>query len=211
MAILFIVFSMAGVITYRFINPPITPYMIIQWWQLDQFRHQWRSLSGISPYLQQAVMVSEDQKFMDHQGFDWSQVQKAMEENKMRHRVRGASTISMQVARNVFLWQGRTWVRKGLEAYFTVLIEWFWPKWRIMEVYLNVAEWGPGVFGAESAAQYHFGISAANLSANQAAALAAVLPSPRKWSPSKPGRYVLKRRDQILRQMSNFKILREPG
>ena len=144
-----------------------------------------------------AVIASEDNRFATHNGFDFIEIQKAIKENETRKRKRGASTISQQTAKNVFLWPQSSWVRKGLEVYFTVLIEFFWSKERIMEVYLNSIEWGPGVYGAEAAAQKNFGVSADKLTPAQAARLAAILPSPLKWRAAKPGPYVKRRSGKI--------------
>jgi monofunctional biosynthetic peptidoglycan transglycosylase len=175
----------------------------------DGLDFRWRSLSEISLFLQWAVIASEDQRFLDHHGFDWEEIGKAREEYQQRGRRRGASTITMQVAKNLYLWHGRSWLRKGLEAYYTAFIELLWPKWRIMEVYLNIAEWGPGVFGAEAAAHRYFGRSAAALTKHQAALLAAVLPNPRRWSPEYPTRYIWKRQSAILDDMDRLRpILR---
>jgi monofunctional glycosyltransferase len=201
--------TITSVILLRFINPPFTPLMVYRWVQENKLLYSWRSISQISPFLQQAVMTSEDQAFVTHHGFDWNQVEKAIEENRDRKKPRGASTITMQVARNLFLWQSQSWIRKLLEAYFTMLIEFFWPKWRIMEVYLNIAEWGNGVFGAEACARESFRISANDLNKSQAATMAAVLPNPRVWSAAKPSSYILSRRSDIMEQMNLFKPLKK--
>ena len=148
-----------------------------------------------------AVIASEDQKFPEHWGFDVEAIEKAYALNQHSHRVHGASTISQQVAKNLFLWSGRSYFRKGLEAYFTVLIETLWPKRRILEIYLNTAQFGHGVYGAEAAAQHFFHKSADRLNRSDAALLAAVLPSPERWSPAAPSRFVQQRRDWILGQM----------
>jgi monofunctional biosynthetic peptidoglycan transglycosylase len=147
------------------------------------------------------VVASEDQKFPEHWGFDVEAIEKAYAINQHSHRVHGASTISQQVAKNLFLWSGRSYFRKGLEAYFTVLIETLWPKRRILEIYLNTAQFGHGVYGAEAAAQHFFHKSADRLNRSDAALLAAVLPSPERWSPAAPSRFVQQRRDWILGQM----------
>jgi monofunctional biosynthetic peptidoglycan transglycosylase len=165
------------------------------------FQHSWVDLNRISPNLPLAVVASEDQKFPEHWGFDVESIEKAYALNQHSHHVHGASTISQQVAKNLFLWSGRSYFRKGLEAYFTVLIEGFWPKRRILEIYLNIAEFGNGIYGAEAAAQRFFHKSAARLSRSDAAVLAAVLPSPEHYSAAAPSRYVQQRRDWILRQM----------
>lgn len=167
-------------------------------------RHQWRPFSEISPNLMQAVVAAEDQKFLQHHGFDLQAIEKALVYNSKGRKVRGASTISQQTAKNVFLWTGRSWARKGLETGFTVLIEGAWGKQRILEVYLNSVEFGPGVYGAEAAAQRYFGISAAKLSRQQAALLAAVLPNPHRFLVSSPSPYVRKRQQWILKQMQQL-------
>ncbi len=166
----------------------------------------WKSLDNISSSLTLAVIASEDQKFTEHFGFDMQAIEKAQKynEHKKGKRVRGASTITQQTAKNVFLWGGSGWtryVRKGFEVYFTFLLEVFWSKERIMEVYLNVAEWGDGIYGAEAAAKKYFGKNAKNLSGSESALLAAVLPNPRKWSPATPTAYILKRQTWILTNM----------
>jgi monofunctional biosynthetic peptidoglycan transglycosylase len=165
------------------------------------FRHSWVDLQRISPNLPLAVVASEDQKFPEHWGFDVAAIEKAYSLNQRSHKVHGASTISQQVAKNLFLWSGRSYFRKGLEAYFTVLIEGCWPKRRILEVYLNIAEFGYGTYGAEAAAQRFFHTSAARLSRSNAALLAAVLPSPEHFSATAPSHYIQQRRDWILGQM----------
>lgn len=169
-----------------------------------QARHQWRALTQISPNLLQAVVAAEDQKFLQHHGFDLQAIEKALVYNSKGRKVRGASTISQQTAKNVFLWTGRSWARKGLESGLTLLIEGAWGKQRILEVYLNSIEFGPGVFGAEAAAQRYFGISAAKLSRQQAALLAAVLPNPHRFLVQAPSPYVRKRQQWIQKQMQQL-------
>lgn len=172
----------------------------------DQYQpqHQWRPLAQISPNLLQAVVAAEDQKFLQHSGFDLQAIEKALVYNSKGRKVRGASTISQQTAKNVFLWTGRSWVRKGLESGLTLLIEGAWGKGRILEVYLNSVEFGPGVFGAEAAAQRYFGISAAKLSRQQAALLAAVLPNPHRFLVQAPSPYLRKRQQWIQKQMQQL-------
>lgn len=162
---------------YRFINPPITALMVIERLRVDKLEHDWRPLDQISPNLHYAVIAAEDANFCLHGGFSLEDIKEALAEEDRR---RGASTISQQTAKNAFLWPDASWLRKGVEAGFTVLIETIWPKSRILEVYLNIAEFGIGVFGAEAAAQYYFGVSADALTRDQAARLAHMLPSPRK-------------------------------
>lgn len=147
-------------------------------------------LGAIAPTLRYAIIAAEDQRFCLHHGFDWDEIKRAMSERRRADRPRGASTITQQVAKNVFLWSGRSWIRKGFEAYFTVFIEAFWTKRHILETYLNIAEWGPGIYGAQAAARYHFGTTAGRLSASQAARLAAILPNPLQWSAEPAGPYV---------------------
>lgn len=172
----------------------------------DQYQpqHQWRPLAQISPNLLQAVVAAEDQKFLQHSGFDLQAIEKALVYNSKGRKIRGASTISQQTAKNVFLWTGRSWVRKGLESGFTLLLEGAWGKGRILEVYLNSVEFGPGVFGAEAAAQRYFGISAAKLSRQQAALLAAVLPNPHRFLVQAPSPYLRKRQEWIQKQMQQL-------
>lgn len=200
--------SIGQVILFKFVNPPFTPLMLYRLAQQEGMRHTWTPLSRISPFLQQAVLAAEDQRFLMHNGFDFQQINEALQEYAENKPLRGASTISMQVARNLFLWQGRSLIRKTLEAYYTVLVELLWDKKRILEMYLNIAEWGKGVFGAEAAAARYFGCRASALSRDQAALMAAVLPNPRKWSPLRPSSSVLKRKVFILKYMDQFKPLR---
>ena len=182
---------------YRFVPPPITYLMVERLFEGRGFDRRWRPIDQISPTLVRAAIAAEDAKFCDHHGFDFGAMEKAMAHNETSKRVRGGSTISQQTAKNVFLWPDRSYVRKGLEAYFTVLIEGLWGKRRIMEVYLNSIEWGPGVYGAEAAARQNFGVGADKLSPAQAARLAAILPSPLKWRAAKPGPYVKRRSGRI--------------
>ncbi|MFC3284721.1 monofunctional biosynthetic peptidoglycan transglycosylase [Litchfieldella rifensis] len=166
--------------------------------------HRWRPWSGLSDNAKLAVIAAEDQRFPLHHGFDVDEMRRAWEVSQNGGRLRGASTISQQTAKNLFLWTGRSWVRKGLEAWFTLLIELLWPKERILEVYLNIVEWDNGVFGLEAAAQHHFGVSAHQLTEVQASRLAAVLPNPRDWSASRPGPHVERRSAWIRQQMRNL-------
>jgi monofunctional biosynthetic peptidoglycan transglycosylase len=183
---------------YRFVPPPVTLLMLLRLGQGHGLHKHWRPLSAIALSLPQAVIAAEDARFCEHHGFDFEAMQKAMASNERRPtRIRGGSTISQQTAKNVFLWPDRSYVRKGLEAYFTVLIEALWGKRRILEVYLNVVEWGPGVYGAEAAANRDFHITAAQLTPGQSARLAAVLPSPLRWRPVQPGPYVARRSSRI--------------
>jgi monofunctional biosynthetic peptidoglycan transglycosylase len=200
--------SVIAVALLRWVNPPYSAFMaqtqMAAWAKHDRtyvFRHHWVGLNQISPNLPLAVVASEDQKFPEHWGFDVEAIEKAYEMNLHSHRVHGASTISQQVAKNLFLWSGRSYFRKGLEAYFTILIEACWPKQRILEVYLNIAEFGLGTYGAEAAAQRFFYKPAARLTRSDCAVLAAVLPNPDRLSAATPSAYVQQRRDWILGQM----------
>jgi monofunctional glycosyltransferase len=200
--------SILAVLMLRWINPPYTAFMaesqVAAWEGRDFkyiFHHSWVDLDRISPNLPLAVVASEDQKFPEHWGFDVEAIEKAYSLNQHSHKVRGASTISQQVAKNLFLWSGRSYFRKGLEAYFTLLIESLWPKRRILEVYLNIAEFGYGTYGAEAAAERFFHKTASRLTRDDAAVLAAVLPNPERFSAAAPSRYVQQRREWILGQM----------
>ncbi len=193
-------------IIYRFIPPPVTPLMLIRCG--EQLFHgeklklhkQWKSLEKINPDMIQAVTAAEDNKFIEHFGFDFEAIEYAQKYNKRKKgkRTIGASTISQQTAKNVFLWPSRTWIRKGLEAYFTLLIEIFWGKERIMEMYLNVIETGDGLYGVEAASQTYYYKHAKNLSRGQAAMIAAILPNPRKRNPAYPSAYLVARQGKIL-------------
>ena len=202
----FLVSSVGAVLVYKWVPVWITPTMVIKSFSdgTHTWQHSWVPLSDMSKWLPQAVVASEDQLFLTHRGFDFKEIKKAYEEAEAGGRQRGASTISQQTAKNVFLWQGHSWVRKGLEAYFTLLIETIWGKKRIMEVYLNSIEMGPGIYGAQAVAEHNFGIPASQLSKEQCALIAATLPNPIRYSSENPGPYVRKRRQFILRQMRNI-------
>lgn len=205
LAATFIVGSVALVILYRFIDPPVTPLMLIRPLEgLGEGRFigvskEWISYDDIDPVLLKSVVAAEDARFFSHGGIDWDAVESAREYNQKHagKKVRGASTITMQCARNVFLWQGRNYMRKVLEAYFTYLIEFLWGKERILEVYVNVIEWGDGIYGVDQAARAYFDTSATKLTERQATLLAAVLPNPRRWSPAEPTDYIGKRATSI--------------
>lgn len=186
----------AIVLLYRVVPPPVTPLMVIRG---GEAHYDWVPMNRIAPSLVRSVLTAEDESFCQHSGFDKAAIQKALDDylDDDGSTLRGGSTISQQTAKNVLLWPGRTWLRKGLETGLTVLIEALWPKARIMEVYLNIVEWAPGVYGAEAAAQHHFKKHAAQVSAREAALLAAVLPNPRKWNASNPGPYVRTRADTL--------------
>lgn len=201
--------TILSVIVYRFVPVYFTPLMFIRCGQqLSEgksltLRHHWVPLEKMSPSLPVAVMASEDQRFLEHHGFDFKAIEHAARRN-MQHpekRRLGASTISQQTAKNVFLWPGRSWVRKGFEAYFTTLIELFWSKQRIMEVYLNSIEMGDGIYGADAVAEWNFNCQAKALTRSQCALIAATLPNPRKFNSAKPSRYMFTRRDKILHEM----------
>lgn len=196
------------VLVFRVVPPLITPFMLVRAIGGAPIEYQWVSFRAISPNLVRAVVASEDTRFMQHSGFDWTEVEAALEAKQNGRRLRGASTISMQCARTLLLWPGRSVLRKAIEAYATVLLEVLWPKQRILEMYLNLVEWGDGIYGCEAAAQTYFGISCAALGAEQAARLAAVLPNPLRWTPAKPGPYVRRRTSVILARMSQVEVPR---
>ena len=197
----------------KYINPPFTAYIAWKWVQEKVTSEsfvvpdmQWRDLKDISPFLIRAVLASEDQRFMTHNGFDFIEMNQAVQDLISAKRLRGASTITMQAARTIFLWPGRSWVRKIIEAYYTVLIELFWSKNRILEIYLNYVDWGTSIMGAEAASQKYFHETSAAISASQASLLAAILPSPHAWSPLNPNRTVIERQKRILRDMKKMHL-----
>lgn len=190
------------IVALKWIDPPITLTQIGSLFSGDGLKRDYVSGDEISTNLKLAVIASEDQIFPDHSGFDWKNIKKAMAYNKRKpNRIRGASTISQQCAKNVFLWQGRDWLRKGLEIYFTKMIEWIWGKQRILDVYLNVIEMGPGIYGAEAASQSYFGKPAKNLTRKEAAMIAACLPNPKRYSVKPVSPYVRGRSNWVLVQM----------
>ena len=199
--------SICFVILFRFLPVPYTPLMAIRAVEnkIDGKEmicsHDWVPLDEISTNLQKAVIASEDANFLHHHGFDFDAIQKAMKNNEKGKKIKGGSTISQQTAKNVFLWQGRSYLRKGLEAYFTVLIEFFWGKERIMEVYLNSIEMGNGVYGAQAAAEHWYRKDAAYLTKREAAGIAAILPNPRKFKASSSSSYIEKRKGRIVKHM----------
>lgn len=193
--------SVLIVTIYRFINPPITLLMIGRTLDGDPLHKQWTALEDIAPSLPLAAIASEDSHFCTHHGFDLRAIANAERANAHGHKLRGGSTISQQTAKNVFLWPARSWLRKGLEAWFTLLMEAIWPKKRIMEVYLNVAEWGPGIYGAQAAANHYFDVDASDLSPAQSARLVAILPSPRKWSPIRQSHRVARKTRNVRRAL----------
>lgn len=206
------VVTIAWVIIYRFVNPPITPLMVIRYFESagknKSINKKWKDYEHISENMALAIVAAEDQNFFEHHGFDIEAIEKALHKNKRVKRIRGASTISQQVAKNVFLWPSRTWLRKGLEAYFTFLVETIWGKKRILEVYMNVAEMGDGIYGAEAAARLYFKKPALSLTKEEAALIAAALPDPRIMSPAKPSAYLYKRQLWIIEQMSNLSSIK---
>ena len=203
-------FSIVLVIFFKWVPVPITPLMLIR--NIEQLqddkklvlKHDWVPIEAISKNLQLAVICSEDQNFLAHNGFDMEAIEKAVKHNKKGKRIRGASSISQQTAKNVFLWPQRSWFRKGLETYFTFLIELFWSKERIMEVYLNSIEMGNGVYGVEAASQFWFKKPAIKLNRNEAAAIAAILPNPRRYRANPATNYIQGRKNWIVRQMNFF-------
>jgi len=207
----FIAASCLGVLAFRWIPVPLTPLMLIRAGQqlstgkTFQMEHKWVPLKKISRNLQLSVVCSEDQKFADHFGFDLAAIKLAVTDSQKKNKhLRGASTISQQTAKNVFLWPGRSWLRKALECWFTVLLELFWSKERILEVYLNSIEMGDGIYGAEAASRHWFHTGAADLTRHQAAALAAILPNPREYNPVKPSSYLQSRMSWIRGQMQHM-------
>lgn len=192
------------IILLKWIDPPITLTQLGSWITGHGLKRDYVGRKEISPNVRLAVIASEDQLFPDHNGFDFKSIEKAMKHNQKSKSLRGASTISQQVAKNVFLWQGRSWLRKGLEVYFTFMIELIWGKQRILQVYMNVAEMGDGVFGVEAAAQKYFNKPAINLSRQEAAMIAACLPNPVKYKVKPASSYVLYRSGWIMRQMNNL-------
>jgi monofunctional glycosyltransferase len=207
----FFIISIGSTVLYRFLPVPITPLMLIRLMEQAgesdrsmRLEKDWVSIDEMSPHLQLAVVCSEDQEFLEHEGFDFNAIKKAYKYNQTHKKKRGASTISQQTAKNVFLWPGRSWVRKGLEVYFTFLIEVIWSKERIMEVYLNIIEFGDGVYGVEAAALRNYNKSAKDINRSEAAMLAAVLPSPLRLSPINPTADLREKQSWIMRQMRRW-------
>ncbi len=206
----FVALSFISTLIFRWVPIPATPLMVIRYFEMEDGKidKTWKPLSEINSSLPLAVVTSEDQKFEDHFGFDIEAIEKAAKYNQKHKggKVKGASTISQQTAKNVFLWPSRSWIRKGFEVYFTFVIEICWSKERIMEVYLNVIEMGPGVYGAEAAAQYYFHKPASLLTREQSALIAAILPNPIKWSAAKPTPYISRKKAWILHHMRNIEL-----
>lgn len=211
--LLFLGSTILFVFAYKWMPVHITPLMVIRCAQqvsrgeTIRMRHHWVPMDSMSVYMPVAVMASEDQRFLTHNGFDFVEIQKAVKDHKEKgKKLRGGSTISQQTAKNVFLWPGSSWLRKGLEAYFTVLIECIWGKRRIMEVYLNSIEMGDGVYGAEAVAQWHFNRSSSELTRANCALVAATLPNPLKFDSRKPSKYILRRQTSIMGQMRHISV-----
>ena len=204
--------SLLGVVLFRFVPVYFTPLMVIRAIEQvkndeqRQFHHKWVRYDEISDEFKKAVIASEDQRFFEHNGFDQKEIKKAIEERRSGKQRRGASTISQQTAKNVFLWPRSSWLRKGLETYFTILIELIWSKERILHVYLNSIEMGRGVYGAEAAANVHFGTTAQRITTHQAALVAATLPNPLLYSAQQPSNYIYKRQAFIMGQMRNIRL-----
>ena len=202
--------TILAVVAFRFLPVPFTPLMGIRMMEKNErgsqldLKHQWVPLKKMSPYMPLAVIAKEDQNFLDHHGFDVEAIQSAYEDNRKKKTLRGGSTITQQTAKNIFLWPSRTYVRKGLEAYFTVLIELFWSKQRIMEVYLNSIEMGDGIFGVEAVAQYAFGKSASELTKSQCALIASTLSNPLVKNVKNPSRSVIRKQKWVERQMAHL-------
>jgi monofunctional biosynthetic peptidoglycan transglycosylase len=211
---LFCILTTLQVFLLRFLDPPATVSVVwsflqhkIAAKQYERPLYQWRELEEISPYLRKAVLAAEDQRFLSHHGFDFTELNQALRDLLADERTRGASTISMQVARTIFLWPGRSWFRKIAEAYYTVLIELLWSKQRILEMYLNTVDWGKGIMGAEAASRTYFHTNSGNITASQAALLAAILPNPTRWTPIKPSKYIRERQIEIMTQMVRMPLL----
>ena len=198
-------FHLFCILLFKWVNPPVTLTQLISWLSGDGLKRDYVGWNKISYNAKLAVVSSEDQLFPDHSGFDWKSIKKAMAYNKRKpNRIHGASTISQQVAKNVFLWQSRGWIRKGLEVYFTFMIELIWGKKRILEMYLNVIEMGRGIYGIEAASQAYFNKPAASLSRSEAACVAACLPNPKRYTVKPMSGYVVSRRNWVMQQMNNM-------
>lgn len=215
LVLFFFVSTILAVFLYKWLPVPVTPLMVIRCAQQVchgeklKMNHQWIPINRMSASLPVAVMASEDQRFLKHHGFDFREIANAIGDRVDGKRNRGGSTISQQTAKNVFLWPESSWVRKGFEVYFTVLIELVWGKERIMEVYLNSIEMGDGIYGAESVAKLHFNATASALSRRQCALIAATLPNPLRFNSMYPSSYITKRQKAIMRQMRNVNFLRK--
>jgi monofunctional glycosyltransferase len=207
----FILITILTVLVFKWINPPVTSFIqlkslgeIENFWNPPEIKHEWVGMDEIPKHMALAVIASEDQRFFEHFGYDIVEIEKAIKEKERKRRVRGASTISQQTAKNLFLPPDKSMLRKGMELYFTFLIELLWSKERIMEVYLNIVEFGPDIYGVEAASEKFFRRSAVKMSSSQSALLASVLPNPKRFSPARPSRYILNRKERILIQMQNL-------
>lgn len=201
-----LILNVVFIVWGRFFNPPITLTQIGGLFEYGRLQRDYISYDEMGSNVKKAVIASEDQKFFVHDGFDYKAIEKAMKNNEKGKKLRGGSTISQQTAKNIFLWQGRSWLRKGLEAMYTFIIEKVWSKDIILERYLNSIEMGQGVFGIEAASQYYFGKSSKNLTTSEAAWIAAVLPNPKKYDPKNPSAYLKKKHNWIMRQMRNVSL-----
>jgi monofunctional glycosyltransferase len=205
LAIAALLFSFLLVLPWRWLPLPTSSFMVQSvFYNGQMYQYRWAGYAQISPYMGLAAIAAEDQQFPQHHGFDWEAMRQAIEDRQQGGDLRGASTISQQVAKNLYLWSGQNLLRKGMEAWFTVLIEWLWTKQRILEVYLNVAQFSPNIFGVEAASQYFFDRSAVDLNPDEAALLAAVLPNPEIYQVDQPSARVLDRQSWILRQMDQL-------
>ncbi|WP_411812506.1 monofunctional biosynthetic peptidoglycan transglycosylase [Chryseobacterium scophthalmum] len=201
-----LILNVVFIVWGRFFNPPITITQIGGLFEYGKLHRDYISYDEMGANVKKAVIASEDQKFFNHNGFDYTAIEKAMKNNEKGKKLRGGSTISQQTAKNIFLWQGRSWIRKGLEAVYTFIIEKVWSKDIILERYLNSIEMGQGVFGIEAAAQYYFGKPSKDLNTSEAAWIAAVLPNPKKYDPKNPSAYLRKKHNWIMRQMRNVSL-----
>jgi monofunctional glycosyltransferase len=203
----YIVFPPVAALTYLAIPPPLTPLMVIRLFEGEGIQRHWTPIGDMAPGVVNGVIAAEDNLFCEHMGFDWRSLEESWDRLQDGKRARGASTISMQTAKNLFLWDGRSFVRKALEPYPTLVIELLWSKRKIMEVYLNIAEWGPGVYGVGAAAEHHFGKTPDKLTRREGALLAAVLPNPRAWSAGKPSAYIAGRAATIQKRVGQLGTL----
>lgn len=204
---IFVLLPLGLALLFRWLAPPVTPLMLIRWVEGYGIEKSWTPIEAMSPNLIRAVLAAEDAKFCTHSGFDWAAIDNAIDRYEEGGKVLGASTISMQTAKNVFLWPGRNFVRKGLEAWLTLYVEILWPKARILEIYLNIAEWGEGIYGAEAAARHHFRKSAKTLTPREAALLALVLPDPLDRSAARPGAWMARRAETIQARMNQVRLV----
>jgi len=204
-AVLLLVGSVIAVVPLRWVDPPTTAFMLGDTRDLDGISQQWVEWIDMSDSLALAVIAAEDQRFLEHAGVDFKSIKDSVEESRRGERLRGASTITQQVAKNLYLWRGRSFVRKGIEAYLALLVDLAWPKWRILEVYLNIAEFGPGVYGVGAASEIYFGKSAGAMTDTEAALLAAVLPNPIRLDIANPSDYVRERQRWIVGQMQRLR------